>query len=71
MICPCKGCTDRTLTCHGFCKRYKDWKQEREEINQWLRSQASVPTEGARRGFARKLRRIALGRDKWRKGDSY
>ena len=28
MICPCKGCTDRTLTCHGFCQRYKEWKAE-------------------------------------------
>lgn len=33
MKCPCKGCTDRTLTCHGFCDEYKAWKAEREQVN--------------------------------------
>ena len=32
MKCPCKGCQDRTITCHGVCQKYQDWKQEREEI---------------------------------------
>ena len=26
-LCPCKGCDDRTLTCHGFCEKYKGWKK--------------------------------------------
>lgn len=25
---PCKGCQERTLTCHGFCEKYKEWKAE-------------------------------------------
>ena len=31
-VCPCKGCEDRTVTCHGVCKRYKDWKAAEEEL---------------------------------------
>ena len=31
MKCPCKGCERRTITCHGICWEYKDWKQEHEE----------------------------------------
>jgi hypothetical protein len=33
MICPCKGCTERTILCHGRCDGYQQWKKEREEIN--------------------------------------
>lgn len=26
---PCfPECTERTMTCHQFCQRYKDWKSE-------------------------------------------
>lgn len=28
---PCKNCFDRTITCHGVCRRYQAWKAEREE----------------------------------------
>ena len=28
--CTCKGCEERTLTCHGFCSKYKEWKAELE-----------------------------------------
>ena len=33
MRCPCKDCQRRTLTCHGVCKEYQQWKQEREQAN--------------------------------------
>ena len=26
--CPCKGCDDRTVTCHSVCRRYQGWKDE-------------------------------------------
>ena len=28
--CPCKGCTERRMTCHirGNCKPYDEWKDE-------------------------------------------
>lgn len=24
--CPCKGCTERTATCHGECLKYREYK---------------------------------------------
>ena len=42
MKCPCKGCTERTLTCHGVCHRYEDWKIERAAINDYNREQNKV-----------------------------
>ena len=30
---PCKGCFDRTVTCHGFCQKYKQWRAEQDEEN--------------------------------------
>ena len=33
MNCPCKGCTERKLTCHGFCEKYKAWKAKIDERN--------------------------------------
>ena len=31
--CPCKGCEKRTITCHGFCRDYQEFRAERDEIN--------------------------------------
>lgn len=31
MICPCKGCTDRSVekgNCHSYCEKYIEWKTE-------------------------------------------
>lgn len=29
---PCsQDCFDRTMTCHQFCQRYKDWKKEDQQ----------------------------------------
>lgn len=33
MKCPCKGCNDRTVTCHGACKKYSEWKEWHDEVN--------------------------------------
>ncbi len=30
MMCPCKDCNDRTVTCHGVCGQYAEWKREKE-----------------------------------------
>lgn len=27
---PCNGCLRRTITCHGVCREYQDWKKARE-----------------------------------------
>lgn len=29
---PCKGCDKRTVTCHGICKKYIEWKNSGIEI---------------------------------------
>ena len=26
--CPCQGCTDRCISCHSACNKYKDWKSD-------------------------------------------
>ena len=37
MKCPCNRCERRTLTCHGVCREYEDWKIERAAINDYNR----------------------------------
>ena len=29
---PCKDCTKRTADCHSKCKDYKDWRAERDAV---------------------------------------
>lgn len=43
MKCPCKDCTERTLTCHGVCEKYQEWKKEREAINEYNRRLNAPP----------------------------
>jgi hypothetical protein len=33
-ICPCNGCADRAVTCHGKCKKYQAWKNSGIEIKE-------------------------------------
>ena len=42
MKCPCKGCGKRTLTCHGVCREYEDYKIERAAINDYNRERNQV-----------------------------
>lgn len=37
MKCPCKGCGRRTVTCHGFCQSYKEWKEWHDGVNEQAR----------------------------------
>ena len=30
---PCKGCTERTATCHGSCERYSKFRRGLDEVN--------------------------------------
>jgi hypothetical protein len=32
-IAPCKDCTDRHVGCHGKCKKYIDWKEEKDKLH--------------------------------------
>jgi len=29
--CPCKDCEHRTMTCHGVCTKYSEWKKQEDE----------------------------------------
>lgn len=39
---PCKGCTDRSVTCHSSCERYKQYKQELENAKTEERKEAEL-----------------------------
>lgn len=65
---PCRGCPDRTVTCHGFCKRYQDWKKEHDDAMEWLKEKNSIPTsESARRACYDKIKRALKGYEKKRR----
>ena len=34
MICPCKDCERRTITCYSGCKEYLDYAEYRKRINE-------------------------------------
>ena len=61
MKCPCKGCPDRTITCHGVCKKYHDWKKDLEERKEWLNKNKNIQTEQHRQNVTRMVRRNAKG----------
>ena len=64
MKCPCHGCERRTITCHGVCRQYQEWKVYNEDRNKWLREYRYEPSEGMRKGERHSLRALARG---WRK----
>lgn len=35
----CKGCNERHYKCHSECQKYKEWKQEQEDIKNYLKEQ--------------------------------
>lgn len=67
MKCPCRGCTDRTVTCHGVCKRYQEWKKEHEDEKAWLKAQMPMTSEGVKKREIENLRRKAKygNRSRW------
>ena len=40
----CKECQNREPGCHGKCEIYKQFRAEREAVNQWLREQSEPMT---------------------------
>lgn len=63
--CPCHGCDRRTVTCHGVCRAYQGWKEEREKVNQWLNDQKPITSERLKKSEAEKIRKKARG---WKRG---
>lgn len=53
---PCKGCTDRTITCHGVCQHYQDFKKELDATNKWLREQLPTTSEMGLKGQRERLK---------------
>ena len=56
MKCPCKGCEDRTITCHGVCKRYQEWKKNLDETKKWLREQKPMQSDAREKQQNERLR---------------
>lgn len=67
---PCKGCTDRTVTCHGVCRRYQEWQDENEKVKQWLRDQAPITSENGLKAQNKRLRHGGKSR-KWNLKNQY
>ena len=67
MKCPCRGCTDRTVTCHGVCKRYQEWKKEHEDEKAWLKAQLPMTSEGVKKREIANIKRKAKygNRGRW------
>lgn len=47
--CPCHGCEERVLGCHGKCERYQKWHTNKIEIKQkWIRENSGAMMAEAR-----------------------
>ena len=62
LMCPCKGCTDRTITCHSVCKRYDDWKIEHKKMMNAIRYHSEVArSEHAAQAYWEKIKKKKRG----------
>jgi hypothetical protein len=63
MKCPCRGCADRKLGCHGVCEPYKTWKVwfEKKKLWIWQQGPGAVATGNKRKNVTEWLRKIARG----------
>ena len=61
MRCPCRGCPDRTITCHGFCERYRDWREVFEKEKEWKRRQNPIYSETCKKKLDSNAIRKARG----------
>lgn len=41
--CPCKGCTERQIGCHGNCEGYINYQKQREELKREAKRVAVPP----------------------------
>lgn len=61
--CPCRECIRRTAECHGSCTDYTAWRQYRNKVGEWLRSQRHSSRMASQR-FMHNIRQRARG---WRR----
>lgn len=50
--CPCCGCQERTVGCHGTCERYKAWNGKRQAERQERIKKTSLLHEADKRKSA-------------------
>lgn len=58
--CPCKDCFNRTVTCHGLCSLYQEWKEQHEAELEAKRAEQyrfSGTTQRALAAWMNKVRR--------------
>ena len=63
MKCPCRGCPDRTITCHyeGFCDKWSEWKKFHLARKAWLASFRPPSNDNVRKRETYKIRQRARG----------
>lgn len=63
MRCPCRGCTDRTVTCHceGQCERWGEWRAYHEARKKWLKDQLPVTSEESKKRANKNIVQKARG----------
>jgi hypothetical protein len=49
------------VTCHGFCKEYKEWQKYNKDVKEWLKSYKPAPPEGAKKALTNKIKQKARG----------
>ena len=56
---PCMACAERKPACHDQCEKYKEWKEERDNLKKWLRGHHStLISEQGIRAWWRSLRYV-------------
>lgn len=59
---PCRDCKDRSLGCHGRCKKYRAYETEKKRLNEKIRAErcsevTGYKREGAAQALAREHRK--------------
>lgn len=56
---PCRDCRRRTVTCHGVCQEYQEFRKEQERINaiRYAAKDTFVRSEKTKKEYWKKLKR--------------
>lgn len=57
--CPCNGCGEREIGCHGECEKYRTWKAGEDEINhkRWESNQLYAMSDTKRKWIVKNMKR--------------
>lgn len=42
---PCYKCESRSICCHSSCKKYKEWKEERKQVIEYIKPKNCYATK--------------------------